>query len=51
MTSFIINLTCLIAAFLIVVYGLPLVLQVIVSPVLGWVVARSFKQWEVGLDQ
>lgn len=51
MTTFIVNLVVLAVAFLIAVYGLPLVLQVIVSPLLGWIAARTFKEWETDLDR
>lgn len=41
---------CWVLAFLLVVYGLPLVLQVLLSPLLGWIAARSFKVWEADSD-
>lgn len=37
-------------AFLLVAYGLPLVLQALLSPFLGWIAARSFKVWEADSD-
>ena len=44
-------LACWICAFLLVVYGLPLALQIVVSPLLGWIATRTFKEWEIDIDQ
>ncbi|MFN3169308.1 MAG: hypothetical protein ACE37E_01290 [Hyphomicrobiales bacterium] len=50
MTNLII-IACWILAFFLVVYGLPFALQVLVSPLLGWIAARTLKEWETSIDR
>lgn len=50
MTNLII-IACWILAFLLVVNGLPFLLQVLVAPFLGWLASRSFNEWSEEIDR